>query len=81
VNLNSLPNLQIGGHPGCATTDALHYVEQYIKNAWRQGNVITALFLNIQAAFPNVQKDRLLANRGTHNITIEYHDYVDMMLA
>ena len=54
-----LPGLQFGGRPGRSTTDTLHYTEQYIKNAWRKGNVVAALFLDIQAAFPNMHKENL----------------------
>ena len=53
---------------------------QYIKNSWRKGNVITALFLNIQAAFPNMQKEKLIANMHARNLAPEYCDYVDMIL-
>ena len=77
---NLLPDLQFGGCPGRSTTDALHYVEQYIKNAWRRNEVVSALFLNIQAAFPNMQKDCLIANMKARNIAIEYHNYVDLIL-
>src|SRR5258706_16161070 len=51
---NLLPDLQFWGRPGCSTTDTLHYAKQYIKNSWHKGNVIVALFLDIQAAFPNM---------------------------
>jgi len=37
-------------------------MEQYIKNAWRHGLTVLALFLDIQVAFPNMQKERLIAN-------------------
>ena len=39
-----------------------------------------ALFLNIQAAFPNMQKDRLLDNMRARNIAVEYRNYMDMIL-
>ncbi len=57
-----LPNYQFGGCPGRSTTDTLHYMEQFTKNAWRRGQVVSALLLNIQAAFPNMRKDRLIEN-------------------
>ena len=77
---NLLPDLQFGGRPGRSTTDALHYAEQYIKNSWRKGKVVAALFLDIQAAFPNMRKERLLANMQARNIAPEYRNYVDMIL-
>jgi hypothetical protein len=33
-----------------------------IKDAWRVGKVAMALFLNIQGAFPNTVKERLIHN-------------------
>ena len=54
---NLLPDYQFGGCPGHATMDALHYMEQFTRNTWRRGHIVAALFLDIQAAFPNMQKD------------------------
>ena len=75
-----LPNHQFGGRPGRSTTDALHYVEQFTKNAWRKGQVTTALFLDIQAAFPNMRKDRLIANMRARNLANGYCEFIDMIL-
>ena len=33
-----------------------------IKDAWRRGKVAVALFLDVQEAFPNTVKERLLHN-------------------
>ena len=74
-----LPDLQFGSRPGRSTTDALP-VKQYIKNAWWKNKVVSALFLDIQAAFPNMQKDRLIANMKARNIAKGYCDYVEMIL-
>ena len=52
----------------------------YIKNLWRKGNVITTLFLNIQAAFLNMQKEKLITNMHARNLAPEYCDYVNMIL-
>src|SRR5882757_3879129 len=54
-----LLDYQFGGRAGRSTSDALHSVEQFIKNAWRCGQAALALFLDVQAAFPNMQKARL----------------------
>ena len=75
-----LPNYQFGGRPGRSTTDTLHYVEQFTRNAWRKGQVVSALFLDIQAAFPNMRKDKLLANMRARNLANEYCDFIDMIL-
>jgi hypothetical protein len=55
-------------------------VEQYIKDAWRQGEVVLALFLNIQATFPNMCKDCLLKVMENCNIAEGYRKYIDMIL-
>ena len=55
-----------------------YILEQYIKDAWRVGDVVSALFLDIQAAFPNMQKMRLLENMRARNISGEYCNFVDM---
>jgi len=57
-----LPKNRFGGRPGTTTSEALHMLEQFTKNAWQKGNVVSALFLDIQAAFPNMQKVQLLEN-------------------
>jgi len=57
-----LPKNQFSGQPGTTTSEALHMVEQFMKNAWRKGDVVLALFLDIQAAFLNMQKACLLEN-------------------
>jgi len=75
-----LPKNQFGGRPGMTTLEALHMVEQFTRNAWRKGNVVSALFLDIQAAFPNMQKKCLLENMRARNIHEGYCNYVDMIL-
>ena len=77
---NLLPDYQFGGRPGRSTTDALHHVEQFIKNAWRRGQAASALFLDIQAAFPNMQRARLLENMRARKLAPGYLRYVDMIL-
>ena len=53
---------------------------QYIKNSWCKGNVITTLFLNTQAAFPNMRKEKLIVNMHARNLAPEYCDYINMIL-
>ena len=38
------------------------------------------LFLDIQAAFPNMGKDNLVANMKARNLAAEYCKYIDMIL-
>jgi ribonuclease HI len=63
-----LPSTHFGGRPGRSTTDSLHLLEATIKDAWRQGKVVSALFLDIEGAFPNAVTDRLLHNMRTRRL-------------
>ena len=74
------PNYQFGGRPGRSTTDTLHYVEQFTRNTWRRGQVTSALFLDFQAAFPNMGKDMLLAIMRARKLADECCDLIDMIL-
>ena len=77
---NLLPANQFGGRPGRTTNEALHLTEQFIKSAWRKGDVVSALFLDIQAAFPNMQKEGLLKNMRARNINEGFCKYVNLIL-
>lgn len=57
-----LPGCHFGGRPGHRTTDSMHLLLHRIKQAWRNGRVASVLFLDIEGAFPNAVKDRLLHN-------------------
>jgi hypothetical protein len=62
---NLMPANHFGCQPGCTTTDALHYVMSYIKDAWRKGEAVGALFPDIKGAFPSIPLDRLIHNIAT----------------
>lgn len=51
-----------------------------MKNAWRRGDVASALYLDIQSAFPNVVKPVLLNNMRARRIPETYVHFIDMML-
>jgi hypothetical protein len=46
----------------------LHLLEATVKNAWRSGKVVLALFLDIEGAFPNAVMDKLLHNMRKRRI-------------
>ncbi|KIN98819.1 hypothetical protein M404DRAFT_30970 [Pisolithus tinctorius Marx 270] len=46
-----------GGRPGHSTKDLLILLESTIRHAWRQKQVVSALFLDIEGAFPNAITD------------------------
>ena len=59
------PHIQTYGcRPGWTTTDALHYVIAAAKDAWRRGNKMAILFLDIKGAFPSVIMEHLMRSRG-----------------
>jgi hypothetical protein len=54
------------------TTDALHYVTASIKDAWRKGEVMGALFLDIKGAFPSIRLDQLIHNMRMRGVPKQY---------
>jgi hypothetical protein len=52
-----IPSTQFRGRAGRMTTDSIHLAVNWIKHQWRQGNVVSALFLDIEGAFPNAVLD------------------------
>jgi ribonuclease HI len=75
-----LPSGQFGGRPSRNTTDALHLLTHSVKDAWRAGNTAVALFLDVQGAFPNTVKDRLLHNLKSRRVPNCYVRLIDNML-
>jgi ribonuclease HI len=63
-----LPDHQFGGRPGRMTTDPLHLLVHRVKHAWRNGKVASALFLDVQGAFPNVVKEVLIHNMKSKGV-------------
>jgi len=55
-----LPDNHFGCRPGRTTTNSLHYIVKYIKDAWRKNEVVSALFLAVKSAFPSVVPVRLI---------------------
>ena len=78
---NLLPPNQFGGRPSRCTTDAMHLIAQKIKDAWQAKKVASILFLDIQAAFPNTVKERLLHNMKSRRVPTPYIRLLDRMLS
>ena len=57
-----IPKTHFGGRPGRTTTDAIHYLVHRIKTAWREDQVASVLFLDVEGYFPNAVTDRLIHN-------------------
>src|SRR6202522_1223689 len=60
--LQILPATQFGGRAGCTTTDSLHLLNHFIKNAWRKKHEVIGLFLDVKGAFPNAVIPCLIHN-------------------
>lgn len=76
-----LPAHHFGGRPGRTTSDALHTLTTKIKRAWGKGKVVSALFLDIEAAFPNAVTDQLLTNLRKRRIPTEFINFVRNLLS
>ena len=59
---NILPKYQFGRWPGRSTTDSLHKLTAFIKDAWRHKKEVVALFLDMKGAFPNMVLEVLAHN-------------------
>jgi len=77
---NLLPDTHFGGRPGCSTEDSLHLLENTVRHAWRQKKVVSALFLDIEGAFPNAVTNRLIHNMKRHRLPPEIISFTDKML-
>ena len=77
---NLLPSTHFGGRPGRSTTDSLHLLETTIRHTWRQGKVVSALFLDIEGALPNAVTDRLLHNMCARRLPPEVVNYTQRLL-
>jgi hypothetical protein len=75
-----LPNTHFGGRPGRSTTDSLHLLEETVKDAWRSHKVASALFLDIEGAFPNAVTNRLLHNMRMRRIPRELIIFTEQVL-
>ena len=75
-----LPANHFGGRPGCTTTNAMHLLANKIKASWRAGKVISALFLDIEGAFPNAVPSQLEHNLYTCWVPRKIVDFIHNML-
>jgi hypothetical protein len=75
-----LPHTHFGGRPGRSTTDSLHLLEATVKNAWRSHKVASALFLDIEGAFPNAVTKRLIHNMRMRRIPGDIVSFTERVL-
>ncbi|KAF8703185.1 Reverse transcriptase (RNA-dependent DNA polymerase), partial [Rhizoctonia solani] len=58
-----LPAHHFGGRAGRTTTNLMHLLHKFVKDAWRRKKVVAGLFLDVTRAFPNASPAML-----THNM-------------
>ena len=75
-----LPANHFGGRPGQATSDSLRLLVDTVKAAWWRKQVISALILDIEGAFPNAVTVCLLHILRKHRIPERYVVFVNSML-
>jgi hypothetical protein len=73
---NILPSGHYGARPGRTTTDSIHMLTKTVKDAWRKGQVVSSLFLDVKAAFPSVDINRLFHNMRKRGIPKEYTEWM-----
>jgi hypothetical protein len=74
--LQLLPDMQFGGRPGCTTTDSLHTLTSFVKDAWRKGQEVVTLFLDVKGAFPNTVPQVLIHNMRRYRVPKEITDWI-----
>ena len=77
---NILPTNHFGARPGRTTTDSIHMLTKIVKDAWRKGQVVSILFLDVKGAFPSVNIKRLIHNMRKRGIPSEYTEWMKRRL-
>ena len=74
--LGLLADTQFGSRAGRTTTDSIHLVVNFVKDAWRRGDEVAGLFLDIKGAFPNTVVARLLHDMRMAGVPKQYTDWI-----
>ena len=72
-----LPSNHFGCHPSRMTSDSLHYVTTFVKNAWRRKEVMSMLFLDIKSTFLNVMLMHLIHDMHTSGVPLQYTIWIE----
>ena len=65
-----------GGQPGHTTMDSLHLLVDTVKAAWHRKQVASALFLDVEGAFPNAVTERLLHKLRKQRVHKRYMAFI-----
>ena len=77
---NLLPATHFRGCPRRTMEDSLHLLESMVRHAWRQGKIVSTLFLDIEGAFPNDVTDHLLHNMKKRKLPPAIITFVERMI-
>lgn len=72
---------QMGGHRSHSTGDALLILTSWIKEKWRNGEVVSALSLDVKSAYPLVHRKRLWATISTHHCPVYLQSFIHGFLS
>ncbi|KJA19536.1 hypothetical protein HYPSUDRAFT_109586, partial [Hypholoma sublateritium FD-334 SS-4] len=75
--LQLLPAMQFGGRPGRTTTDSLHLLTKFTKDAWRKGHEVAAIFMDVKGAFPNTVIPVLAHDMRKRGIPKRFTDWIE----
>ena len=71
-----LPDNHFRCQPGRTTTDLPHFMTKYVKDAWRRGEVVSTLSLDIKSAFPRILLNWLTHNMQVRGVPWQYTDWI-----
>jgi len=74
--LQLLPQMQLRGRPGCTTTDSLHTLTSFIKDAWQKKQGTLVLFLDVKGTFLNTVPEVLVHDMRRYSVPKEYTDMI-----
>lgn len=68
---NLIPKHHFGGRPGRTTEDSILILSESIYRAWKDGNIFSAILMDVTSAFNNVHHKRLVQNMRKRSIPVE----------
>jgi ribonuclease HI len=75
-----LPEHHFGGRRGRTTTDSMHTLTSFIRDAWRSGDVVAGLFLDVSGAFPSASPTMLARAMRSRGVPNEYVAWMERKL-
>jgi ribonuclease HI len=75
-----LPAHHFGGRPGRSAEDAMLILSENIHQAWKEGKVFTAIYLDVAGAFNNVHHQRLINNLRRRQIPPTLTNWIQSFL-